>query len=560
MSSPQPATVPDPNNTPAPATTVPVPNAPVQSIKLLFAGLMVTQLLSALNQTVLSSALPTLVGELNGVEHMTWVITAFILAATITMPIYGKLSDLLGRKPLLIAAVLIFVAGSLVGALAQDMPTLIIARAIQGLGGGGLMILSQAAIADVIPARERGKYMGIMGAVFAVSSVAGPLLGGWFTEGPGWRWAFWINLPLGALALAATIAFLKIPRPVLKEKPKLDYLGMALISVATTAIVLTLTWGGSQYSWGSTTIVSMIVIAALSTAAFILSQSKAQNPIMPLFLFKDRNFILTTISALAAGIAMFGAIGYMPTYLQMAGGYSATIAGLLMTPMMAFLLVASIVSGIVVSRTGKYKTMPILGSFILTIGMLLMATIKVDTSIVVICIFLGVVGTGLGLSMQILTLIVQNSFPLRHVGTATAANNYFRQVGATLGSAVVGSLFANRLLDLVASHLGPMAEQVGDTSSFTPAMVHGLPPEVKLPIVTAYNEALMPIYLWLVPLALLAAIVLFFLKQKPLATTIESIEEQLAEPVGSTAVEHVLQAEERAKRAKEPAPTTGIGK
>ena len=514
----------------------------MQSIKLLFAGLMVTQLLSALNQTVLSSALPTIVGELDGVAHMTWVITAFILAATITMPIYGKLSDLLGRKPLLIAAITIFVAGSIVGALAPDMTTLIIARAIQGLGGGGLMILSQAAIADVIPARDRGKYMGIMGAVFAVSSVAGPLLGGWFTEGPGWRWAFWINLPLGALALVATIVLLNIPRPVLAVRPKLDYLGMVLISLATTAIVLTVTWGGTQYEWTSPTILALSAAALIASVAFVLVEKRAEQPIMPLFLFKDRNFNLTTISALATGVAMFGAIGYTPTYLQMAGGYSATIAGLLMTPMMGFLLISSIVSGIFVSRTGKYKSMPIIGSFILAVGLLLLSTIKADTSIVITCLYLGVIGLGLGMSMQILTLIVQNSFPLRHVGTATASSNYFRQVGATLGSAVVGSVFASRLLRLVSEHLGEQGSAVGDTNSFTPAMLHELPPELLGPIVTAYNEALMPIFLYLVPLAVASGVVLFFLKEKPLAT---SIERDLAEPLEESAVEFVVHNEER---------------
>ncbi len=518
------------------------PSTPVQSIKLLFAGLMVTQLLSALNQTVLSSALPTIVGELDGVAHMTWVITAFILAATITMPIYGKLSDLLGRKPLLIAAITIFVAGSIVGALAPDMTTLIIARAIQGLGGGGLMILSQAAIADVIPARDRGKYMGIMGAVFAVSSVAGPLLGGWFTEGPGWRWAFWINLPLGALALVATIVLLNIPRPVLAVRPKLDYLGMVLISLATTAIVLTVTWGGTQYEWTSPTILALSAAALIASVAFVLVEKRAEQPIMPLFLFKDRNFNLTTISALATGVAMFGAIGYTPTYLQMAGGYSATIAGLLMTPMMGFLLISSIVSGIFVSRTGKYKSMPIIGSFILAVGLLLLSTIKADTSIVITCLYLGVIGLGLGMSMQILTLIVQNSFPLRHVGTATASSNYFRQVGATLGSAVVGSVFASRLLRLVSEHLGEQGSAVGDTNSFTPAMLHELPPELLGPIVTAYNEALMPIFLYLVPLAVASGVVLFFLKEKPLAT---SIERDLAEPLEESAVEFVVHNEER---------------
>lgn len=500
------------------------------SIKLLFAGLMVTQFMSSLGQTVLSSALPTIVGELNGVEHMTWVITSFILAMTIMMPIYGKLSDLLGRKPLLIIAISLFLVGSVFGGVADSMTQLIIARAIQGIGGGGLMILSQAAIADVVPPRDRGKYMGIMGATFAVSSVAGPLLGGWFTEGPGWRWAFWMNLPLGALAIIATVMFLHSPKKTFETRPKVDYLGMMLLAVATASLVLGLTWGGSMYEWTDWHVLMMFAIAIVTGVLFAFVESKAQEPIMPLFLFRDRNFLLATTAGLFTAVAMFGAIGYMPTYLQMAGGYSASTAGLLMAPMMLVLLVVSTASGVFVSKTGNYKALPIIGSLIVGVGLFLMARTTVDTPVWQICAAMSVLGVGLGMSMQLLTLIVQNSFSVKVVGTATAGTNYFRQVGSTLGSAVVGSVFASRLVEHAKenlSALGDAAQSAGSANSFTPAIVHQLPEPVRDAVVLAYNQALIPIYLWLIPLMVLAAILLFFIRPKALATTVE---ESLAAP------------------------------
>ncbi|GAA4657494.1 MDR family MFS transporter [Arthrobacter cryoconiti] len=490
-----------------------------RKIVLLFAGLMVTMLLASLNQTVLSSALPTMVGELNGVEHMAWAITAFILASTIMMPVYGKLGDLLGRKPMLLFAISIFTVGSVVGALAPDMTTLIGARVIQGLGGGGLMILSQATIADVVPARERGKYMGIMGGVFAFSSVAGPLIGGGLTEGPGWRWTFWMNVPLAALAILATVFLLHIPKVVHSVRPKIDYLGMMLIALATTALVLVGTWGGSQYAWMSPEIMTLAFVAVVTGALFVFVESRAEEPVMPLMLFKSRNFNLTTLAGLLTGIAMFGAIGYMPTYMQMATGYSATQAGLLMIPMMACMLVVSVIIGRRVSTTGRYKVAPIVGSVILGAALLLLATIHADSPVYLICIYLGLMGIGLGASMQILTLVAQNSFPLKFVGTATAGQNYFRQVGATLGSAVVGAVFASRLKDLISEKLPAGAG--GGSNSFTPHLVSTLPGPIKKIVIESYNEALIPLFLWMVPLAVLAAIVLCFVKEVPLATKID---------------------------------------
>ena len=491
-----------------------------RNLKLVFAGLMLSMLLASLSQMVLSTALPTVVGELNGVDHMVWVITAYILASTISMPIYGKLGDLLGRKNLLIAAITLFVAGSIAGGMAGTMTWLIAGRAVQGLGGGGLIILSQAVIADLVPARDRGKYMGIMGGTFAFSSVAGPLLGGWFTEDIGWRWTFWINIPLGALAMAATIFFLHLPQGTTK-RPKLDYTGMALLSAATTSLVLVATWGGGTYAWTSAVILGLIAMMVASAIAFVHVEGRADEPIIPLHLFRDRNFNLTTVAGLFTGVAMFGAMSYLPTYLQMATGASATGAGLLMVPLMGSMLVVSVVSGIYVSRTGRYKWLPIAGSAALAVSMVLLSTMTVETPVWLICFYIGIMGTGLGATMQLLVLVVQNSFHITEVGTATAANNYFRQVGASLGSAVVGSVFATRLTRLLAERLPSGGDSAGGANSFTPDAVKNLPDAIRLPIVESYNDALAPIFLYIAPLAIAAMILLCFIHEKPLATTVE---------------------------------------
>jgi EmrB/QacA subfamily drug resistance transporter len=492
-----------------------------RSILLVFAGLMVTMLLASLDQTIFSTALPTIVGELHGVDQMLWVTTAYILASTIMLPVYGKLGDLIGRKGLFIAAISIFILGSIVGGFADDMTWLIIGRAVQGLGGGGLMILSQAIIADVVPARERGRYMGIMGGVFALSSVAGPLLGGWFTDVIGWRWGLWMNIPLGILAIVSAMFFLHLPKNT-AGRPRLDVAGMGLLAAATTFVVLITTWGGNTYDWDSPIILALIAGAIVAAVAFVFVERKAAEPVMPLKLFKDRNFTLTTIAGLFIGVAMFGAIAYLPTYLQMVTGVDATQAGLLMIPMMAALLVVSIVTGQLVSKTGRYKWLPIAGTAIVAVALLLLSTMTPTMPIWLLCTFLAVMGVGLGASMQILVLIVQNSFPVKEVGTATASNNYFRQVGASIGTAIVGSLFVARLTDLLSQRMPAGATTAGtDTNSLTPEAVKQLPSAMRDIIVGAYSDALTPVFLYMLPLMIVAAVLLCFIKEKPLATTIE---------------------------------------
>lgn len=506
-------------------------------IALILIGLMMAMLLAALDQTIFSTALPTIVGELNGVNHMLWVTTAYILASTIMLPVYGKLGDLIGRKGLFMGAISVFIAGSIVGGLAHSMTWLIIGRAIQGIGGGGLMILAQAIIADVVPARERGKYMGIMGGVFALSSVAGPLLGGWFTESIGWRWAFWMNIPLGLAALASALVFIRLPK-VARNKPSLDVLGIGLLALTSSAIVLTTTWGGTTYDWLSPQIIGLVITAIVSTVAFIFAEHKAKEPIMPLELFKDRNFKLATSAGLIIGVAMFGVLAYMPTYLQMVAGVSATKAGLLMIPMMASLLAASIICGQLVTKTGKYKWFPVVGTAIMVIALVLLSSIKSTMEVWHICSYLAMLGVGLGMGMQILVLIVQNSFPISKVGTATALNNYFRQMGASVGAAVIGSLFAHRLTALLVERMPAAVLKSSHTNSFTPAIVNNLPEPIHGIVIGSYNDALAPTFLYIVPLAVVAVGLLIFIKEKPLSTTVE--EEIAPESMEIDGANHVI--------------------
>ena len=490
-------------------------------ILLVFAGLMVTMLLASLDQMIFSTALPTIVGELDGVNHMLWVTTAYILASTITLPVYGKLGDLIGRKGLFITAIAIFMVGSVIGGLAHSMTWLIAGRAVQGLGGGGLLILAQAIIADVVPARQRGKYMGIMGGVFAISSVAGPLLGGWFTDSIGWRWAFWMNIPLGILAITSAAFFLRLPKNT-NRNPSIDVAGISLLAVASTCLVLMTTWGGNTYDWNSPVIIGLILGAILAGISFVFVERRAAEPIMPLHLFRQRNFNLTTVVGLIIGVAMFGALAYLPTYLQMVTGANATQAGLLIIPLMAALLITSIVSGQLVSKTGRYKWFPITGMVLVGISLFLLSTMTPTLAVWIICGYLAIMGLGLGMSMQILILIVQNTFPVTEVGTATASNNYFRQIGASLGSAIVGSLFVAKLTQLLGERLpsgGTSAE--GGNNSLTPAVVRDLPQALHDVIVGAYNDALTPVFLYMVPLVVVGLILLFFVVEKPLATTIE---------------------------------------
>jgi EmrB/QacA subfamily drug resistance transporter len=484
---------------------------------LIFAALMAAMLLASLDQTIVSTALPTVVGELHGVNHMAWVTTAYILAATIAMPVYGRLGDLIGRKVLFLGGIAVFLAGSVIAGAAQNMTWLIIGRAVQGLGGGGLMITSQAIIADLVPPRQRAKYMAPIGAVFGLSSVVGPLLGGWFTDGIGWRWAFWINLPVGVLALVVGGFALRLP--LRATKVALDYLGFALMAAAVTCTVLVTTWGGTEYAWSDPLILSMAGGGLLAWVLFFLSQSRAEEPLIPLRLFRSPIFnIATVISLLVIGIGMFAIIGYLPTYLQMVYGVSATESGLLLIPMVVGLMATAIPSGQLMSKTGRYKIFPITGTVFVCLAALLMSTLDTGTSLVLVGVYVFLLGAGLGLVMQPLVLAVQNDFPNSDVGTATSANNFFREIGATLGTAAVGSVFTHRLTDQLAERLpAGSAGPVGDTHSLTPALVHSLPDKIQDAVILSYQHALTPVFRYLVPVFLLGLVLAFLLPEKKLA-------------------------------------------
>lgn len=510
--------------TPGTAESVAAHNAVVEENKghlgLILVALIAAMLMSSLGQMIFATALPTIVGELGGVEHMSWVITAFLMMQTIAMPVVGKLGDMIGRKGLFLFGIAAFIAGSIIGALAQGMTLLIIARAVQGFAGGTLMVSSQAIMAEVVAARERGKYMGLFGAVFGLSSVLGPVLGGWFTDGPGWRWGLWINVPIGLVALFAGWRYLRLPkRPTTGD---FDWLGTVLLAVATSSLILTTTWGGTQYPWASPTIIALIVVAVVSATTFVIVETRARNPLVPMALFRSRNFVLTTAAGLAMGVGMFGTMAYLPTYLQMVHGMTPTHAGLMMTPMMVGMLGTSMTVGWVISRTGRYKWYPVAGMAIVAAALGLMSTLVPASPIPVVALYLFLMGFGLGLVMQVLVLVVQNSFTIRVVGTATAANNFFRQIGGAVGSSVVGAIFIHRMQSLLAERM-PAAAGFGHeaASRLTPAALEGLPGPIHDIVVGAYNDAFTPVLMMLVPLMAVSALILVFVREDALKESVE---------------------------------------
>ncbi|MEV7978981.1 MDR family MFS transporter [Streptomyces sp. NPDC086519] len=484
---------------------------------LIYAGLMAVMLLASLDQTIVSTALPTVVGELHGVTHMAWVTTAYILAATVVMPVYGRLGDLLGRKRLYIGGIVIFLAGSTLAGSAQDMAMLITGRAVQGLGGGGLMITSQAIVADLVPPRQRAKYMAPVGVIFGLSSVVGPLLGGWFTDSAGWRWCFWINLPVGLLALAVCAVALQLPRKA--RKATIDYIGITLMTAAVACTVLVADWGGTEHSWSDPLILGLAGAGVGSWILFFYSQSRVAEPVIPLRLFRSPIFdIATLIGMIVIGIGMFAVVSYLPTYLQMVYGVTAAQSGWLLLPMVVGLMGASLPVGRQMSRTGRYRIYPIAGSLVIAVTALMLSTLEVDTPLTLLCGYLFLMGVGIGLMSQTLVLAVQNAFPAADVGTATSANNFFREIGATVGTAAVGAVFTSRLSGQLGTRLSSSGlKAVGDTDSLTPALVHALPARVQDAVVAAYQHALTPVFAYLVPLFLVGAVLAVVLPEKRLA-------------------------------------------
>lgn len=496
----------------------------------IFIVLILGMLMSSLGQMIFATALPTIVGDLGGVEMMSWVITAFLLAQTIALPISGKLGDMIGRKGLFLGGVAIFVAGSIVGAIAQDMSMLIIARTMQGLAAGTLMVTSQAITAEIIPARQRGRYMGYMGAVFGLSSVLGPILGGWFTDGPGWRWGLWVNLPIGAVTFLGAFFLLKLPKRGTSHN--FDWLGSLFIILSASALILTSSWGGSQYDWDSPQIIGLIVLFLVSTPLFVWTERKAKNPLLPMSLFRSRNFVLATVGGLFLGVSMFGLLGYIPTYLQMSHVMTPSNAGLMMIPMMVGMLGTSITVGNIISRTGHYKWYPVIGMTIAAVTMIPLSTLHADDPLWLVGLMMFCFGLGIGLGMQVLVLVVQNSFPVAMVGTATAGNNFFRQIGGALGASLVGAVFTHNLTGKtadIAQALGASGgESAGPSSNLTPAVLASLPQDIQTMISAAYNDSFTPVFLMISPMLAVSAIILAFIREVPLKETVEDTKEASA--------------------------------
>ncbi|BDV29631.1 MDR family MFS transporter [Microbacterium terricola] len=489
-------------------------------IWIIFSALIAGMLLSSLDQTIVSTAMPTIVGQLGGVDHQVWITTAYLLATTIVMPIYGKFGDVLGRRRLFLVAIALFTLASVGCAFAGDFWMFVVFRAVQGLGAGGLMILSQAIIADIVPASERGKYLGPLGAIFGLSAVAGPLLGGFFVDHLTWQWAFYINIPVGIAAFV--IALFALTLPDKKATKRIDILGVLFLSAATTCLIFFTDFGGdSEFGWDSLATWAWGIGFLIAVAGFIFTEAKAEDPIIPLGLFRNPVFVNATAIGLTLGLGMFAAIGFVPTFLQMSSGTSAAASGLLMIPMMVGLMGTSIASGLLITKTGRYKIFPIIGTLVTAVAMVAMTTLTAATPIWLICVFLFVFGAGLGLIMQVVVLVVQNAVPASEIGTATSTNNYFREVGAALGTAVFGTIFTTRLTqNLQDVFLGagiPAADAANATSSLDPQTLSQLPDSLRDGVVNAYADALAPVFWYLLPFIGLAFLLSLFLKQIPLS-------------------------------------------
>ncbi|SFI42576.1 drug resistance transporter, EmrB/QacA subfamily [Collimonas sp. OK307] len=459
-------------------------------IRLIFSALLLVMLLAALDQTIVSTALPTIVSDLGGLESLSWVVTSYLLASTIVVPLYGKFGDLFGRKIVLQAAIVLFLLGSALCGVAQNMPQLVILRAIQGLGGGGLMVVTMAAIGDIIPPAERGRYQGMFGGVFGLATVVGPLIGGFLVEHLSWRWIFYINLPLGIIALLVIGAVFK-PH-IVRIKHQIDYMGAAFLASALTCIILFTSQGGTILPWSSPQLWFTLALGFLSIGGFIYEERLAAEPIIPLELFRQRTFVLSSLIGFIVGMSLFGSVTFLPLYLQVVKNSTPSEAGMQLLPLMGGLLTTSIIGGQIISKIGRYRYFPIIGTFIACIGMFLLASMDNTTPIHVMYLYMGLLGAGLGMVMQVLVLAVQNSVSFKHMGVATSGAMMFRSIGGSIGVAAFGALFTHGLHTRLAA-LIPAGTELPQT--FGPATVHHLPAVLRDDYLQAFGGALSTVYI-----------------------------------------------------------------
>ena len=536
-----------------------------------YASLLVVMFLSAMDQTIVGTALPTIVGDLGGAAHMAWILTAYTLAITVAMPVYGKLGDLVGRKNLFLVAIALFLIGSALCGTADSMTQLIIYRFIQGLGGGGLMISSQAITGDLIPPRVRGTYMAPMGAMFGIASILGPIIGGWLTDSVSWRWTFWINLPMGVLAFVAIAIVLRLPSHRLTSP--IDWWGLVLMNAGAVAIVLMATWGGNQYAWTSPVIIGLGTAGLICWGLFAYVETRAADPILPWSILTNRTFIVSTAVGMLAMGGMIGVMSYLPTYLQMVYGYSATASGLLLVPITIGMLVSSILSGILVSRTDRYKIYPVLGPLVAAGASFWLSRLTTTSPVWQISAATFFMGAGIGMFFQLLVTVVQNAIEARHLGTATSGNNFFREVGVSLGASLIGAAFSSGLTSNLTDRIGELARSAdpavlgtlaqfkdADTSSLTPALVDQLPTVLHDAVASSYADALLPIFGWMIPLFVATSVIALLLPEVPLSqkTAMEQIAEaedtaevEVSEPTASQEPDSAAQQAER--ESTEPA-------
>ncbi|WP_319452335.1 MULTISPECIES: DHA2 family efflux MFS transporter permease subunit [unclassified Mycobacterium] len=483
-----------------------------QRRNFIFVGVLLGMLLAALDQTIVATALPTVVADLGGAGHQSWVVTSYLLASTIVTAVVGKLGDMFGRKAVFVVSVLFFLAGSVLCGLAGSMTMLVAARALQGIGGGAIMVTAMAVIGEVIPLRERGRYQGALGAVFGVTTVIGPLLGGFFTDHLTWRWAFWINVPIGIVVLLVGAA--AIPSLAKGARVAIDYAGILFVGLAASGLTLATSWGGGEYAWSSPVIIGLFAASTVALVIFVWVEIHAAEPILPIRLFRSPVFTVCCILGFIVGFAMLGALTFLPTFMQFVDGVSATESGLRTLPMVAGMLLTSIGSGSIVGRTGRYKIFPVAGTAIMAVAFLLLSGMNAMTPTWQQSLYLFALGTGIGLCMQVLVLVVQNTSSFADLGVATSGVTFFRTIGSSFGAAIFGSLFANFLASNLAQALVASGAPPGAAES--PKSLHALPPEVAAPIVDAYSDALGTVFLCAVPVAVVGFVVALFLKETPL--------------------------------------------